>query len=82
MTLRDLRNIHTTQNSCRDAVHALPNMALKLPWYFYLLMGKPLCCSFQVWSPYYQAATRKHLFLYPQSDRSGLRKPKKGKLQH
>ena len=31
-------------------------MALKLPWYFYLLMEKPLGCYFQVQSPYYQAA--------------------------
>ena len=28
------------------------------------------------------SAIRKHLFLYPQSDRSGLRKPKKDKHQH
>ena len=30
----------------------------------------------------YDQATRKHLFLYPQGDRPGLRKPKKGKHQH
>ena len=29
-----------------------------------------------------QSATRKHLFLYPQGDRPGLRKPKKDKHQH
>ena len=28
------------------------------------------------------SATRKHLFLYPQGARSGLRKPKKDKHQH
>ena len=28
------------------------------------------------------SATQKHLFLYPQGDRSGLRKPKKDKYQH
>ena len=28
------------------------------------------------------SATRKHLFLYPQGDRSGLRKPKKDKRKH
>ena len=28
-------------------------------------------------TPYYRA-TRKHVFLYPQEDRSGLRKPEKG----
>ena len=37
MTPRDLRNIHTTRNSCRDAL-SCANMALKLPRYFYLLM--------------------------------------------
>ena len=55
MTPRDLRNIHTTGNSCRDALPCA-NMALKLPRYFYLLMEKPLGHYFQVWSPYYQAA--------------------------
>ena len=39
MTSRDLRNIHTTGNSCRDALPCA-NMALKLPQYFYLLMEK------------------------------------------
>ena len=55
MTPRDLRNIHTTGNSCRDALPCA-NMALKLPRYFYLLMEKPLGRYFQVQSPYYQAA--------------------------
>ena len=55
MTPRDLRNIHTTGNSCRDALPCA-NMALKLPRYFYLLMEKPLGRYFQVRSPYYQAA--------------------------
>ena len=52
---RDLRNIHTTGNSCRDALSCM-NMALKLTQYFYLLMEKPLGRYFQVQSPYYQAA--------------------------
>ena len=52
---RDLRNIHNTGNSCRDALPCT-NMALKLPWYFYLLMEKPLSHYFQVQSPYYQVA--------------------------
>ena len=30
----------------------------------------------------WRSATRKHLFLYPQGGRSGLRKPKKNKHQH
>ena len=47
--------IHTTGNSCRDALRCT-NMALKVPWYFYLLMEKPLSCYFQIWSLYYQAA--------------------------
>ena len=55
MTPRDLGNIHTTGNSCRDALPYV-NKALKLPWYFDLLMEKPLGCYFQVWCPYYQAA--------------------------
>ena len=73
MTSRDLRNIHTTQNSCRDAL-SCANMTLKL----YLLMEKPLGCYFQIPSPSrWHSATRKHLVLYLQGDRSGLRKPKK-----
>ena len=55
MTPRDLRNTHTTGNSCRDTLPCA-NMALKLPQYFYLLMEKPLGHYFQVWSPYYQMA--------------------------
>ena len=82
MTPRDLRNIHTTGNSCRDALPCA-NMALKLPWYFYLLMEKPLGFFFQVRSPIkLNSATRKDIFLYPLGDRSGLRKPKKDKNQH
>ena len=41
MTLRDLRDINTTRNSCRDAF-LCENMTLKLHQYFYLLMEKPL----------------------------------------
>ena len=55
MTPRDLRNIHTTKNSCRDALPCA-KMVPKLPQYFYLLMEKPLGCYFQVWSPYFQVA--------------------------
>ena len=67
--------------SCRDAFPCA-NMALKLPQYFYLLMEKPLGRYFQVQSPYirWHSATRKHLFLYPQGDRSDLGKPKKDKI--
>ena len=55
LDFKDVRNIQTTRNSCRDAL-SCANMALKLPWYFYLLMEKPLSHYFQVWSPYYQMA--------------------------
>ena len=44
-------------------------------------MEKALGCYFQVWylpTTRLHSATRKHLFLYAQGDRSGLRKPKKG----
>ena len=55
MTPRNLRNIHTTGNSCRDAL-SHGNIALKLPQYFYLLMEKPFGHYFQAWSAYYQVA--------------------------
>ena len=54
MKPRDLRNIHTTVNSCRDALPRA-NMALKLPWYFYLLMENLLGRYLQVQSLCYQA---------------------------
>ena len=47
MTPKDPRNIHSTGNSCRD-------MALKLPQYFNLVMGKSLGFYFRVWSQNYQ----------------------------
>ena len=53
MTPRDLRNIHTIRNSCKNI--SMFGMALKLPRYFYLLMEKPLGCYF-LWTPYYKAA--------------------------
>ena len=49
-------------------------MALKLPRYFYLLrtfQSLVYCTNRQ------PSRTRKHLFLYHQGDRSGLRKPEK-----
>ena len=55
MMPRNLRNIHTTGNSCRDALPCT-NMAPKLPGYFYVLMEKPFGHYFQGWSPYYQVA--------------------------
>ena len=78
MTPRDLRNIHVTGNSCRDAIPCV-NMALKLPKYFYLLMEKSLghYSKFGLHTIWQCSATKKHLFPYPQADRSDLRKSKK-----
>ena len=45
MIPRDLTNIHTTENSCRDAL-PYAKIALKLPQYFSLKMEKPLGCYF------------------------------------
>ena len=60
------------------------NMALELPQYFHLLMEWPLDHYFQIWLPNYQLAQCKQKTpnLYPQGDRSGLRKPNKDKNQH
>ena len=49
----DLRNMQTIRNSFWNALPCA-NMALKLRWYFYLLMEKPLGRYLQVLSPYYQ----------------------------
>ena len=83
MTPRDLRNIHTTRNSCTDTVPCA-NMALKVPQYFYLLMEKPIGRYFQVLFPYYQATmcNQKTPISYRQGDRSGFTKSKKDKHQH
>ena len=80
MVASDLRNILTTRNSFKDGLSCL-NMALKLPQYFYLLIKKPVGCYFEVRSHFYQEATRKHRFPYPQGDISGLRQPIKDKHQ-
>ena len=79
MTSRDLSNIHTTGNNCRDALPCT-NMALKLPRDFYLLMEKPLGRYFQVRSPYYLAAQCNQKTLIPVSSRRQVRseKAKKG----
>ena len=89
MTPKCLRNIHTTRNSRRDTLPCA-NMALKLSRYFYLLMEKPqrprgLLVSnskFGLITPNAAQCNQKHLFLYPQGDRSGLRKPKKDRQEH
>ena len=68
MTPRELRNIHTAGNSCRDTLPCT-NMALELPCYFYLLMKKPLGHYFQVPSPYNQAAQSNQKTPIPVSSR-------------
>ena len=55
MTPSDLRNIHATGNSCKDAFPCA-NMELKLSQYFYLLMEKPFDRYYQIRAPYYQVA--------------------------
>ena len=45
-------------------------------WYFYLLIVKPLNCSSQFLTIKWQSATRKHLFLFLQEERSSIRKLK------
>ena len=51
-------NFVTLTENSSVVKNALPcaKMALKLLWYFYLLMEKPIACYFQVQSLYYQAA--------------------------
>ena len=68
MTPKDLRNIHSTRNSCRDALPCM-KIALKLPQSFYLLMEKPLGRYFQVCSPFYQVAKCNHKIPIPVSSR-------------
>ena len=75
MIPRDLRNIRTTGNSCRDAL-LCAIIALKLPWYFYLLMKKPLVHYFLVRSPYYQAAQCNQKTAIPVSSRWQVRSEK------
>ena len=83
MTSTDLGNIHTTRNSYRGTI-SFNAMALKLPVFlpvdgeasWLLLLSLVSLLSRQ------HSATRKHIFIYPQGDRSGLRKLKKYKDQH
>ena len=54
MTPRDLWNIHTSVKK-QQGLMSMHDMVLKLPWYFYLLMEKPLLgCYYQVQCLYYQ----------------------------
>ena len=65
----DFKNIYTTRNSCRNKLPC-ENLTLKLPWYFYLLMEKPLGCYFGLHKTRQHDETRRHLFMYSQSGRS------------
>ena len=65
MTSRDFRNIRTTRNSYRGTF-PFNAMALKLPLYFHLLVGKLLVAASE-------------FGLYSQGGRSGLRKLKQYK---
>ena len=78
MTPRDLRNIHTTGNSCRGA-HSCADMAQKLSWYFTCWWRSILVVAskFGLLTMRQHSATIKHLLPYPQGDRSDLRKQKK-----
>ena len=58
MTPRDLRNIHTTGNSYRDALPCA-TMALRLPQYFYLLIVAT--STFGLLTIRRHSATRKHI---------------------
>ena len=78
MTPSDLRNIDTTRNSCRDALPCR-NTALKLAWYFYLLIEKVNTSKSGLLTIRCHSATRKHLFWYPEGETPGLRKGKKDK---
>ena len=80
MTLRNLRSIHPTRNSCRDT---LPCVIWHLNYLSFLpLTEKPLIASlkFGTLTISSQSATKSHFFLNPQSDRSPLRKPRRRRL--
>ena len=68
MTLRDLRNIHTIRNSCRDT---LPCITRTKTYPIFLPADGEASWSLL-------PSSIKHL----PGDRSGLRKPKKDKHQH
>ena len=73
MTLTENSSVVTNDTQrYRDAL-TCANMALKLPWYFFLLMEKPLGHYFQVQSPYYQAAQWNQKTLIPVSSRQEVR---------
>ena len=47
-------NTNTNGNICIDT--SMSDIALNLPWYFWLLMGKSHGYYFQIWSPNYRVA--------------------------
>ena len=86
MTARNIKNILTSGNSYRNTMpcHAMWNMTLKLPQYFYLLTENPLIAisKFGLFTVRRHSATWKHLSLSAKGDRSSLGKPKIDKHQH
>ena len=71
MTPRDLRNIHSTENSCRDILSCM-TWRSNYPSIFTCWWRNLLVLTFNF------SATRKHQRLYPQGDRPSLKKAKKG----
>ena len=80
MTLRNLRNIHPTRNSCRDT---LPCVIWHLNYLSFLPLTEiPLIATlkFGILTISSQSATKNHFFLNPQRDRSPLRRPRRRRL--
>ena len=82
MTPRDLRNIHTIRNSCKEAL-LCPKMAPKLPIIFTCLWRCLLVATFKfgLLTITQYSATQKQLFSYPRGEGSGFRQPKKDEHQ-
>ena len=80
MTPKDLRNIHTTGNSSRDA---LPCATIALYPSIFICWWRNLLFAtskFGLLAIRQHSVTRKYLFSYPQGDRSVLRKWKASTL--
>ena len=76
---RTSRNIHTTRNRCRD-IPPCATWHWNYPSIFTCWWRSHLVTTskFDLLTIRQCSATRKHLFLYSQGDRTGLKKPKKG----
>ena len=77
MTPRELGNIYNTGKSRRGilpcATWTLNYQSIFTCWWKSLLVAISKFSLLTIWR---QSATRKHLLMYPQGDRSGLSKPK------